>query len=242
MKNLPSCGSDLPRNLIIQLARLGDLVQSLPAISALRAKGPHASLDLLCPSPLASLGSYFPGISKILSWNGRDWYELAKKWSGKVDDSLAQAMQLLEGVQASPFTVAYNLNNHPRAILAAHLLAHKVIGAGSRGPLSQDPSPWVEYLRLVASHRGYNRVHLADAFCGLCGVSPPTEAPSLEIGYSELPESLRNFSDREGIGLALVVGAGDPNRRVSIGVWVEFLTQFSHSLPGWKSPFHRRIR
>ncbi|NWF71974.1 MAG: hypothetical protein HXY51_02865, partial [Nitrospirae bacterium] len=48
------------RALLIQLARLGDLVQSLPVIASLAARYPRWSLDLLCPGPLADLARLFP--------------------------------------------------------------------------------------------------------------------------------------------------------------------------------------
>ena len=39
-KKMPNLSSDLPRTLIIQLARLGDLLQSLPVLSSLLEKFP----------------------------------------------------------------------------------------------------------------------------------------------------------------------------------------------------------
>ena len=71
------------------------------------------------------------------------------------------------------YAMAYNLNNHPRGILAAHLLSAHVVGAGDQGPLKSNLPPWVEYLQKVARERGNNRIHIADAFCGLSGVKPP---------------------------------------------------------------------
>jgi ADP-heptose:LPS heptosyltransferase len=51
---LPKTSED-GRALFIQLARLGDLIQSLPAIEAVRGRYPGRPLDLLCSAPLAAL-------------------------------------------------------------------------------------------------------------------------------------------------------------------------------------------
>ena len=50
----------MSRALVIQLARLGDLLQSLPAITQLRARYPETEFDLLCPSHLAEVGRLLP--------------------------------------------------------------------------------------------------------------------------------------------------------------------------------------
>ena len=67
----------MPRALVIQLARLGDLVQSLPAITQLRVRHPETQLDLLCPSHLAEVGRLLPGIEKVLEWDGAAWQRRA---------------------------------------------------------------------------------------------------------------------------------------------------------------------
>ena len=67
----------MPRALVIQLARLGDLLQSLPAITQLRACYPETQFDLLCPSHLAEVGRLLPGIEKVLEWDGAAWQRRA---------------------------------------------------------------------------------------------------------------------------------------------------------------------
>ena len=68
---------------MIQLARMGDLVQSLPAIASLAARYPHRSLDLLCPAPLADLARLFPEVGHVLEWNGAQWHAWAESFVGE---------------------------------------------------------------------------------------------------------------------------------------------------------------
>jgi heptosyltransferase-1 len=221
------------RRLLIQLARLGDLVQSLPAFASLMARDPHRSLDLLCPAPLADLGRLFPGVGQVLEWNGAQWHAWAESFAGEFQPSwLRELDQSLVTLTAEPYKMAYVLNHHPRAILAGTLLAIEVQGPNLRGPLDEELSPWASYLRQVAQTRVSNRIHLSDTFCGLCGVTPPPAPPVLRLPSIDLPSDLAEVGLSAGQWIAVVVGAGDADRSVSISVWIKWISALlSHESP-----------
>ncbi|WP_447973769.1 glycosyltransferase family 9 protein [Nitrospira sp. Kam-Ns4a] len=206
------------RALVLQLARLGDLVQTLPVLLALHRSGRARALDLLCPAPLRPLAEQAPGVSQVIAWDGLVWTWLAKH------GGIAAAESVLQRLVSKPYEMVWNLNAHPRAILLAHLLGTQVIGPGAYGPLHRQLPPWAAYLRQVAAHRGANRIHLSDAWCGLCGVPPPGCAPTLPAPTVPLPRTLDRFLQGTGIRLALVVGAGAPSRRIPPRVWAALLT------------------
>jgi heptosyltransferase-1 len=218
---------------MIQLARLGDLVQSLPAIASLTAQYPHRSLDLLCPAPLADLARLFPEVGHVLKWNGAQWHLWAESFAGEFQSSwLREVEQYLAELTTEPYTMAYVLNHHPRAILAATLLATEVQGPNLRGPLDEELSPWASYLRHVAQTRGSNRIHLSDTFCGLCGVTPPLVPPILRLPSIELPGDLAEVGNSAGQWIAVVVGAGDADRSIPVSVWTEWIsTVLAHDSP-----------
>ncbi|HET7057482.1 MAG TPA: glycosyltransferase family 9 protein [Nitrospiraceae bacterium] len=211
------------RGLVIQLARLGDLVQSLPAIAALKAEAAVAALDLLCPVPFTSIGSCVPGIERVLAWEVERWRMWADRWPSAREETLTEIEAYLTMVIPKPYAAAFNLNQHSRSMLAATLLSRHVMGPGERGPLTQDLPPWAEYLRGVARHRDRNRVHLADVFCGLCGVMPPGTAPGLRIPPTSLPDDLSSIGTTEGLWIAVIVGAGDAARCVPPMIWREWI-------------------
>ena len=221
------------RTLLIQLARLGDLVQSLPVIASLAARYPHRSLDLLCPSPLADLARLFPGVGQVLLWNGAQWHAWAESFVGEFQPSwLREVEQYLAGLTTEPYKMAYVLNHHPRAILAGTLLATEVQGPHLRGPLDEELSPWASYLRHVAHTRGSNRIHLADTFCGLCGVTPPPAPPVLIPPSCNLPNDLAEVGISAGQWVAVAVGAGDADRSIPVAVWIEWIsTLLAHEAP-----------
>lgn len=221
------------RRLLIQLARLGDLVQSLPAFVSLTTRYPHRPLDLLCPGTLADLARLFPDVGHALEWNGAQWHAWADSCVGEFQPPrLCEVERYLTDLTAEPYAVAYVLNHHPRAILAGALLASAVRGSCLRGPLDEALSPWASYLHHVAHERGSNRIHLSDTFCGLCGVTPPSSPPVLVPPSDNLPGDLAEVGMAEGRWIAVVVGAGDADRSIPIAVWIEWIsTMLSHHSP-----------
>ena len=221
------------RRLLIQLARLGDLVQSLPVFASLAARYPHRSLDLLCPAPLAELARLFPGVGQVLQWNGAQWHAWAESFVGKFQLAwLREVDRYFAGLTTEPYKMAYVLNHHPRAILAGTLLAKEVQGPNLRGPLDEELSPWASYLRHVAQTRGSNRIHLSDTFCGLCGVTPPPAPPVLIPSSNDLPNDLGEVGNSIGQWIAVVVGAGDADRSIPVAVWIEWIsTLLAHESP-----------
>ncbi|MEK7869177.1 MAG: hypothetical protein AAB271_02495, partial [Nitrospirota bacterium] len=69
----------MARTLVIQLARLGDLVQTMPMITALRKQCPRDTIDLLCPEPLRDLGTLIPGLDRVIGWDGARWHRWAAR-------------------------------------------------------------------------------------------------------------------------------------------------------------------
>ena len=214
-----------PRALMIQLARLGDLVQSLPAIGSLTFRYPQRSLDLLCPAPFASLARLFSGVGHVLEWNGPQWHAWAESCVGEFQVGYLDVVgQYLAGLTSEPYETAYVLNQHRRALLAGSLLASQVRGPYLHGPLNEELSPWASYLRHVARSRGANRIHLSDAFCGLCGLIPPPIPPRLTPPYPGLPADLGDIGSSNRRWLAVVVGAGDSDRIIPESVWIEWIS------------------
>lgn len=222
----------MPRALVIQLARLGDLLQSLPAITQLHARQPETQFDLLCPSHLIDVGRLLPGIEKVLAWDGAAWQRRAMV--AKQDlraEHLVEVDTTLMELAPDRYDCAYVLNQHPRALVAASLLAREVKGPFLYGPLSEVLTPWAIYIRDVAQRRSGQRVHLADAFCGLCGVSPLGCVVTLDPPTVRLPEDLEPIGKHAAPWIALIVGAGETERVVPTEVWRRLMTSFLSCMP-----------
>ncbi len=222
----------MSRTLLLQLARLGDLIQSLPVIHSLRTHFPERQLDLLCAAPLVPLGRCFPGIDRVYPWEGEQWHSFSRM-EGTDEKSLVKAAEhYLANLAFASYPLAYNLNNHPRSILAAHLFSERVVGSGDLGPLNSSRPPWVEYLRQVASERGGNRIHLSDAFCGICGIQPPAVMQILRPPDLELPADIDQIiNDSSLLKVGIVLGAGDADRRVPVATWKRLIEACAAHFP-----------
>ncbi|MBK9305814.1 MAG: glycosyltransferase family 9 protein [Nitrospira sp.] len=219
-------GRDMGRVLVIQLARLGDLVQTVPAITALRTAHPDWVIHLLCPAQLAELGRLLPGVSHVVSWDGAAWHRRAASAEVEVrPEHLAEAGAGIRAISKDLYDRAFVLNQHPRAFIAGALLARESVGAVSGKPLSHKLSPWAEYIRRVATSKRSHRVHLADAFCGMCGLSPTNDIMPIQVPTTVLPTDLEPIGQSNGDWIGLLVGAGDQERLVPIGVWKRLIAE-----------------
>lgn len=219
------------RALVVQLARLGDLVQSLPAIAALRAQLHIGTMDLLCAVPISPLGACMLGIDHVLPWDAQRWQTWAKRWPHDRRTIIDEIEAYLKTVLITPYDLAFNLNQHARAILTSALFCERVVGPGECGPLSEALPPWAVYLRDVVKNRRDNRVHLADVFCGLCGVMPTGHAPQLRLPETELPSNMVSIGLNGGLWVAVVVGAGDIERALPVSVWRDWVRSFLSESP-----------
>lgn len=222
----------MKRVLVVQLARLGDVVQSMPALAALRSRHAHDRIDLLCPAQLCDLGAMIPGLDRVIGWDGAVWQQwAAQAATGIRRDQLRHIETELMALCSESYDRAYVLNQHPRAILAGALLAKETVGPLADGPLSERLTPWAAYIREIAKTRKANHVHLSDAFCGLCGVVPTGEASRLQLQAKTLPTDLDRIGQDGGPWIGLIVGAGDQARQIPVEVWRTWMIQFLDQTP-----------
>lgn len=220
------------RALIVQLARLGDLLQTLPAITSIKAADPSLTLDLLCPAPLAPIGRMLPGISGVLEWDGLAWQQRGQAAGAALyPEQLRDAERRIGELSSQGYDCAYVLNQHPRALLAGALLAREMKGPRLHGPLGEQLAPWASYIRDVAATRRGRRVHLADVFCGLCGQYPPEKPVTLSHLPSSLSPDLEPIGKQGGPWIGLIVGAGEAERLAPIEVWRRWILQFMAAAP-----------
>jgi ADP-heptose:LPS heptosyltransferase len=222
----------MARALVIQLARLGDLLQTVPAIAAIKSGNPGLTVDLLCPSQLSPIGRMLPGIANVLEWDGNAWQRRAQTTGAGLQlDHIKEAERHICSLSSEPYDCAYVLNQHPRALLAGGLLAREVKGPRLHGPLDEQLTPWASYVREVAKTRRGRHVHLADAFCGLCGVYPPGQWLRINVSPCPLPSDLEHIGKRGGPWIGLIVGAGDAERLVPLDIWRQWITRFLKTVP-----------
>jgi ADP-heptose:LPS heptosyltransferase len=152
-----------PQNiLVLQLARLGDLVQTWPLLTRLRRAYPGARLTLLTDRRLLALQAAGPEVDEVI---GFDFLQLgslaAADWPG--------AYQLLAGfhreLQTRRFDLVFNLNFSRLSLLLTHLLGAQAKGyLPAAGGREFSREPWLAWIYSLVHARRFNRFHLTDVF------------------------------------------------------------------------------
>ncbi|ODT45015.1 MAG: hypothetical protein ABS70_04135 [Nitrospira sp. SCN 59-13] len=223
---MPHEPSPETRDLVVQMARLGDLVQTLPAIEALQQAYPERSLDVLCAAPLSGVLDAVRGIGRVIPWDGAQWRAWATRWHENPTATLQGMQNYLACFSDTTYERVYPLNQHERSHLMTQLFLRHSAREWEQDRIEARMRPWAQHLRHVARERGSNRVHLADAWCGMCGVLPRGQAPSCVPLAVDLPEDLAEIGERQGRWVALVTGAGETDRCVSPAVWSQWIREF----------------
>lgn len=222
----------MSRILIIQLARLGDLVQTMPMIAALRKQRPRDTIDVLCPEPLREMGALIPGIDRVIGWNGGHWHRWAERAKQGIQPAQLREMEAeLATLCPEPYDRAFVLNQHIRALVAGTLLAKSCTGPLRQGPLSEQLTPWAAYVRDIARTRRPNRIHLSDAFCGMCGLFPTGTSPQCLTPPATHARHLDEIGRDGGPWIGVIVGAGDTARVVPVDTWRAWIVHFLSRIP-----------
>jgi ADP-heptose:LPS heptosyltransferase len=161
--------------LVVQLARLGDLVQTWPLLRLLRHQDPGRPLDLLADRPLEALRSLGPEVGKVL---GVDLAGLPALTRSDLPGAYDRMRSLAEAIRDRKYEVIYNLNFSRVSLLLSYLAGGEVRGyqpvQGGREFLRE---PWLALVYALVHSRQVNRVHLSDVFRHLAPIGEPEPRP-----------------------------------------------------------------
>jgi ADP-heptose:LPS heptosyltransferase len=205
------------RILVINLLRLGDLVQCSPVLRALRRRYPEAQITLVVQDVFQETAGLLPGPDRLVTFpalqlaplvdGGGDWpqaYQLVADW--------------LQTHIGSPPDLVVNLTPDFLGALLSYLSRGREVRGftlGSHRSFFTQPA-WMSYLMIISRARKANPFNLVDIFLKSAGLDADGEGLAVQI-----PPSVRNeaASFLEGAPLApttslvgLVPGASQPQR------------------------------
>ena len=173
------------RVMVIQLARLGDLVQTVPLLSTLKSDS-ETHLTLVVDERVESAVRNSVPYDELISIDLVDLgNEIAKSNILSVYQKFSDK---LEPLRKGYFDKLYNLNfANINAALASQICAREILGfVPSRDFGGFRFSPAMRILFNQGHNRKTARVHLADLFRNLVKDSKPIEPPFYEIAESGL--------------------------------------------------------
>ncbi len=181
---MPACSDNAI--MVLQLARIGDFLQTTPLLAALKADSATA-LQVLVPPACAPLAWSSKLVDEVYVFNPRDLQEALEQelnWPLKA----ARLNGLLGGLKDIKPQTAYNLNFSKLAALAMHFMRP----GQSRGwQFAQGKlvgESWMAFVMAMAGRRRLSRMHLSDILASYANpAQPPLErlachasAPDLE--------------------------------------------------------------
>jgi ADP-heptose:LPS heptosyltransferase len=208
----------MTRILVVQLCRLGDILQTTPMLRGLRRAHPEAAITLMVldgfshaplPRHLYDHLAVFPFDAVAAS---------VRPEAGQWREALTHARNFVRGLGGEPFDLILNLTNSGLANLLCALVPAREIRGGL---IAADRSrvvrhPWMTYFWASLLSREFGCVNLVDLFCRVAEV--PIDGDGLEIAVPDDAEfRMRQWLAAAGAAdeplVALQLGASDERKR-----------------------------
>ena len=206
--------------LILQLNRLGDLVQTVPLLRRIRREHPSARITLIALEGFSGILSDCRWFDKLVAIPLKDMEALGASEN-------QEAFPELPPFSSHPeFRESYDLVVNLTNDLGSSVICEKVRATRKLGRINTYAGelrllgPWAKYLFSMVSHRLDNLFNLVDIQMGIAGFAPQPEQGSLEIpeaGKTEARALLASLGRRPGRKLvALQTGASELHRAWSL--------------------------
>jgi len=195
--------------LLIQNYRRCDLLQSTPAIAALRRSRPEAHIAVLVRKPAADTLRGNTDVDEIIEWDTDPLVVAPEEDPRKLARAKESLSEFIHKLRARNFDAVYNFSNDlPCALLAYLLNPRKYAGlAYCDDRRYRVRNEWIRYLFLAAELRGMNTLNFADILMEACAASEEL-APRIFGG----PEDER-FAEQ-----TIAAAFGHTARPVAIGI------------------------
>jgi ADP-heptose:LPS heptosyltransferase len=219
---------DQSPTIIIQLTRMGDLIQSLPLINNLSSKSPTY---LICDQQVEPWAKLLPGIEKIYPIDTRKWRLKGSGQFFEINTHLLELESEIDNIPVGSDSNIIPLNEHPICELLAASLS-----INSRHQYLTIPLILVRScLHYLLKNRRQNRIHLSDLWhLALGNEENPTHSiePS-ESGILFAQYVLKPLFERgSGQIWAIILGSGGKFRRLK----PELLAAYWYGIPAKYRP------
>ena len=203
------------RVLLINITRMGDLVQMGTLLQRLQHEWPGAAVDLVVDSRFAPIAKLLPHLRHIIDY---DFHRLVDESRAQVQDVVALYRGMTEWAAPlleSRYDRVVNLTFNRRSGLLASYVGAKDL-RGISAPKDGDVTihnPWMAYLTDVHNQRRFNHFNLVDIYAlGGSGTGP--FAPLTLNIPANTAQWAREFLAAQGgqelPWMAVQVGASDP--------------------------------
>jgi ADP-heptose:LPS heptosyltransferase len=164
--------------LIINVTRMGDLIQTGPLLSRLREEWPDVAIDLVVDRSFAPTAALLTGLRQVISCDFTRLLDDCRTQSKSLVTLMSQMTTWAAPLRATGYDRIVNLTfNRQTGLLASYIGAPDLRGitAGpDGGPIVQNP--WLSYFTDLHRHRRFNRFNLVDLYA-MGGSGPGAFSP-----------------------------------------------------------------
>jgi ADP-heptose:LPS heptosyltransferase/spore maturation protein CgeB len=222
--------SEKQKILVLNLTRLGDILQSTPLLVELKRRNPGAEIHYLAVSGFAEVCRYIPEIDRIIPFDFNAAIAISKAAIKSLPRRLQEMDEFITSLQNERYDAVFNLSHSRISALLCHLL-----GAPRTYGLTLDEEgyrrlqdPWARYFFTANLNRPFNRFNLVDIHLGLvCGDFERRREKRLsfripdqaEVKAAELliPPSRQKFD----YWVAFQAGASLPSKRYPLSAFAD---------------------
>jgi len=215
----------MKRILVIQTFRYGDLLQSTPAIGALRRHEPEAEITVLTRRPFGEVLQGNPDVNAVVQWDLEPFDVLAREQRVPGEEQMEALRRLVRPLLERRFDGVVNLaNDFPSALLAGLIRPRRMEGLiFCRDGRYRVRNEWLRYLFISTEARLLNGINLADIFAESCGGSDrqPPKLPLTAADRRWAAGLLAGFAGTGRAPVGLQVGASKDFKRWPAAHFVE---------------------
>jgi len=220
--------------LIVNLTRMGDLVQTTPVMAGLKDKYPGIRTTLLVNAAFSEICSYIPRADRVFT------LDINRILQGLNREDLVGTFRYIEDtlrmINDTMYDLVINFTHSTSSAVLTSLFRTKEI----RG-LSMDKEgftvkrhPWIRYFFNIIPGRDYNPFHLCDIYLKAGGVTPKGQGLHLEIPQ-DAGQRVESILAEGGIGdgdilIGLQLGASAEDKRWPIAPFAELADRLAESM------------
>ncbi|MFH1734363.1 MAG: glycosyltransferase family 9 protein [bacterium] len=155
--------------LIVNMTRMGDIIQTTPLLQALQAKHPDHELCYFAVSGFTEICDLIPEIDRVIPFDFNAAIAISKEAVRLLPRRLQELDCYLVELHQENFTSLYNLSHSRHSALLSYLLNVPNIHGltlDAEG-FRRIEHPWSKYFFIGNLNRHYNRINLVDVNLGM---------------------------------------------------------------------------
>ncbi|MDZ4660873.1 MAG: glycosyltransferase family 9 protein [Pseudomonadota bacterium] len=212
--------------LVTQLARFGDILQTVPPVKALRRNFPNAEIHVLVRSTFQDAATALEDATAVWRFNAKEVLNPLLAFPIKIEDSTKYVNELTRDLKSYRFDRIINLSFSPLSSFLCSILDPEAkLTSGytrhSDGFLNIPDDASAYFYAQVGLGRN-NRVHICDMFAQVAGINLMPEDFSCQVP----PKNRFNLPLNS---ILIHIGASQKNKTFQSQQWIEVIKGFLNS-------------